>query len=87
MGGETDEFEEVLTMKLKRKLMNKIYCGNCKYFKPCTGGASPDYCRATRKKAHGYSKWDWLYERADERNKNNDCKFYQPRWWKSAVNK
>ena len=65
-----------------------IYCKNCKYFgwnsfgeKRCKFKIETDTDARSKAAGMNISEGDMIYKSYGEINKNNDCKYYKPKWW------
>jgi len=62
--------------------MNKVFCGNCKYYVPMTCNYGGDYC--DKKIGSHYEAYGEEFDRIidyKEANAENNCKHYKRIWW------
>jgi len=62
------------------KYDKKVYCDDCafKYY----GESIQDYCERNYKWNNYIGEYFGKKKSSFEPNKNGNCKFYKPRWWK-----
>lgn len=69
--------------------MKKVYCENCKYYKPIyeplSGFLIGTKCKKNATTEHTPVFEYKVYGDCEELNENNNCPYYKRKWWKFWV--